>query len=100
MLGAIVTAFLIEARQDLTADPATINDSPTSYKKFEPTTTAWLVNAAWYSSLVLTLISALTAVLARGWLAKYSVRMDRIPTMLAKFVIFLFLFFILLTVLY
>jgi hypothetical protein len=37
LLGAIVTAFLIETRQDVTADPATISDSPTSYKKFEPT---------------------------------------------------------------
>jgi hypothetical protein len=30
------------------------------------------VNAAWFSSLSLTLISALTAVLAKGWLAKYT----------------------------
>jgi len=30
------------------------------------------VNAAWFSSLCLTLISALAAVLAKGWLAKYT----------------------------
>ncbi|KAJ7853209.1 hypothetical protein B0H13DRAFT_1643143, partial [Mycena leptocephala] len=82
LFGAILTAFLIESRKDLKQDPlqdilftlrALRNDSVTSTSElFRPTQSSLVVNAAWFSSLGLTLISALAAVLAKGWLAQYT----------------------------
>ncbi|KAJ7931091.1 hypothetical protein B0H13DRAFT_869966 [Mycena leptocephala] len=82
LFGAILTAFLIESRKDLKQDPlqeilctlrALHNDSVTSTSKpFRPPHSSLVVNAAWFSSLGLTLISALAAVLAKGWLAQYT----------------------------
>ncbi|KAJ7927145.1 hypothetical protein B0H13DRAFT_1598978, partial [Mycena leptocephala] len=76
LFGAILTAFLIESRKDLKQDPlqeilqALRNDSATSTSQpFQPTKSSLVVNAGWFSSLGLTLISALAAVLAKGWLA-------------------------------
>ncbi|KAJ7920522.1 hypothetical protein B0H13DRAFT_1453678, partial [Mycena leptocephala] len=76
LFGAILTAFLIESRKDLKADPlqqilqALSNDSAS--EPFRPSTPSLVVNAVWFSSLGLTLISALAAVLAKGWLAQYT----------------------------
>ena len=84
MFGAILTAFLIESRKDLTPDPIEAalqailqtlrNDSAamTTSESSKPSRASLVVNATWFSSLALTLISALAAVLARGWLAKYT----------------------------
>ncbi|KAJ7820397.1 hypothetical protein B0H14DRAFT_2455503 [Mycena olivaceomarginata] len=79
LFGAILTAFLIESRKDLKEDPlleilqALRNNSATSISEpFRPTKSSLVVNAVWFSSLGLTLISALTAVLAKGWLAQYT----------------------------
>ncbi|KAJ6545561.1 hypothetical protein B0H19DRAFT_887325, partial [Mycena capillaripes] len=72
LFGAILTAFLIESRKDLKADPleqilqALTNNS--NSQPFRPSSASLAVNAAWFSSLGLTLISALAAVLAKGWL--------------------------------
>ncbi|KAJ7186274.1 hypothetical protein GGX14DRAFT_383620, partial [Mycena pura] len=76
LFGAILTAFLIESRKDLKEDPlqqilqVLRNDSTT--EPFQPTKSSIVVNVAWFSSLGLTLISALAAVLAKGWLAQYT----------------------------
>ncbi|KAJ7223067.1 hypothetical protein GGX14DRAFT_352145, partial [Mycena pura] len=79
LFGAILTAFLIESRKDLKPDPlleilrALSDDSATSTSEpFRPTRSSLAVNAAWFSSLGLTLVSALAAVLAKGWLAQYT----------------------------
>jgi hypothetical protein len=73
LFGAILTAFLIESRKDLTQDPLllAIRQLPTT-EPFRPETSSVFVNAAWFCSLGLTLFSALAAVLAKGWLAKYT----------------------------
>ena len=48
------------------------NDSSTSTSQpFSPTKSSLAVNTLWFGSLCLTLFSALSAVLAKGWLAKY-----------------------------
>ncbi|KAJ7315188.1 armadillo-type protein [Mycena albidolilacea] len=79
LFGAILTAFLIESRKDLKEDPLVQilqtlrNGSATSISEpFQPTKSSLVVNAMWFSSLGLTLISALAAVLAKGWLAQYT----------------------------
>ena len=73
MRAAILTAFLIESHKDLTQDPLllAIHQLPTT-ELFQPETSSMFVNAAWFCSLDLTLFSALTAVLAKGWLTKYT----------------------------
>ena len=45
---------------------------PTSTEPFRPLRSSLFVNAAWFWSLGLTLFSALAAMLAKGWLAKYT----------------------------
>jgi hypothetical protein len=79
LFGAILTAFLIESRQDLKEDPlhqilrALQNNSAASNPEpFRPMKSSLVVNVVWFTSLGLTLISALAAVLARGWLAQYT----------------------------
>ncbi|KAF7336245.1 hypothetical protein MVEN_02172400 [Mycena venus] len=79
LFGAILTAFLIESRKNLKEDPlqqillALRNDSASSRSEpFRPTKSSLIVNAVWFSSLGLTLISALAAVLAKGWVAQYT----------------------------
>ena len=73
MFGAILTAFLIKSRKGLTQDPLilAIRQLPTT-EPFWPETSSVFINAAWFCSLGLTLFSALAAVLAKGWLAKYT----------------------------
>ena len=78
-----MTAFLIESRGDLSEDPqehllkeilGAIRNIPDSSaaEPFQPDSTSLHVNALWFSSLTLTLISALGGVLAKGWLAQYN----------------------------
>lgn len=45
---------------------------PFIQQPFQPDSSSLNVNGLWFSSLVLTLISALGGVLAKGWLAKYN----------------------------
>ncbi|KAF8521979.1 hypothetical protein BU17DRAFT_45439, partial [Hysterangium stoloniferum] len=78
LFGAILTAFLIESRKDLQADPlqeilqALQNHSTvTTSQPFRVSKSSLIVNYLWFTSLGLTLFSALCAVLAREWLAKY-----------------------------
>ncbi|KAF8521969.1 hypothetical protein BU17DRAFT_45361, partial [Hysterangium stoloniferum] len=75
LFGAILTAFLIESRKDLQVDPlqeilqALQNPlTATTSPPFKISKSSLIVNYLWFSSLALTLISALCAVLARQWL--------------------------------
>ncbi|KAF8513258.1 hypothetical protein BU17DRAFT_53375, partial [Hysterangium stoloniferum] len=78
LFGAILTAFLIESRKDLQVDPLqeilqTLQQrlTATTSPPFKVSKSSLIVNYLWFSSLALTLISALCAVLAREWLTKY-----------------------------
>ncbi|KIM34571.1 hypothetical protein M408DRAFT_98222 [Serendipita vermifera MAFF 305830] len=80
LFAGILTAFLMESSKDLKEDPqehllkeilnTLRNTSDTSI--FEPEQSSLHVNGLWFTSLVLSLISALGGVLAKGWLAKYN----------------------------
>ncbi|KAF8515223.1 hypothetical protein BU17DRAFT_6949, partial [Hysterangium stoloniferum] len=78
LFGAILTAFLIESRKDLQVDPlreilqALQNPlAVTTSQPFQVSKSSLVVNCLWFISLGLTLFSALCAVLAKEWLAKY-----------------------------
>ncbi|KIM33607.1 hypothetical protein M408DRAFT_19871 [Serendipita vermifera MAFF 305830] len=84
LFGGILTAFLIESRKDLQEDPQQhllkqilftlqqSNADPALLEPFQPEPTSIHVNGLWFSSLTLTLVSALGGVLAKGWLAKFN----------------------------
>ncbi|KAF8525520.1 hypothetical protein BU17DRAFT_41771, partial [Hysterangium stoloniferum] len=79
LFGAILTAFLIQNRKDLQGDPVEEilqvlqnQFAGTTFQPFEVSKSALIVNYLWFTSLGLTLVSALGAVLAREWLAKYN----------------------------
>jgi Family of unknown function (DUF6535) len=83
LFAAILTAFLVESRKDLKEDPQEhllkeiVNilrnsSAPSIEQPFQPDTSSIHVNGLWFSSLTLTLISALGGVLAKGWLGKYN----------------------------
>ncbi|CAG8493371.1 5218_t:CDS:10, partial [Acaulospora colombiana] len=83
LFASVLAAFLLESRKDLKEDPqerlltelldAFRGVSPTSPREtFHPTASAVAVNSLWFSSLTLTLLSALSGVLAKGWLAQYN----------------------------
>ncbi|KAF8525535.1 hypothetical protein BU17DRAFT_18169, partial [Hysterangium stoloniferum] len=78
LFGAILTAFLIESRKDLQVDPVQEilqvlqnHFAVTTSQPFQVSKSSLVVNYLWFTSLGLTLFSALCAVLAREWLAKY-----------------------------
>ena len=80
LFAGILTAFLIESSKDLKEDPQqnllkeilnTLRNSSES-STFEPEPSSLHVNGLWFTSLTLTLMSALGGVLAKGWLAKYN----------------------------
>ncbi|KAF8521787.1 hypothetical protein BU17DRAFT_18964, partial [Hysterangium stoloniferum] len=78
LFGGILTAFLIESRKDLQVDPlreilqALQNPlAVTTSQPFQVSKSSLVVNYLWFTSLGLTLFSALCAVLAKEWLAKY-----------------------------
>jgi hypothetical protein len=78
-----LAAFLIESRKDLKEDPQErlltellhafrgVSDISPSVA-FQPTSSALAINTLWFTSLTLTLMSALAGVLAKGWLAQYN----------------------------
>jgi CBS domain containing-hemolysin-like protein len=83
LFAGILAAFLIESRKDLQEDPQQSllrdilhtlrNDSDVSTSSgFHPSTSSLFVNYAWFISLTFTLVSALSGVLAKAWLAKYA----------------------------
>jgi Family of unknown function (DUF6535) len=85
LFAGILTAFLVESRKDLTEDPqehllkeiVNILRNTTDSSTFQPDPSSLNVNGLWFTSLTLTLISALGGVLAKGWLAKYNPASNR-----------------------
>jgi hypothetical protein len=83
LFAGILTSFLIESRQDLEEDPqerllkeilrTLRNASDTAASPpFQPDPAVITINSLWFTSLTLTLCSALGGVLAKGWISKYS----------------------------
>jgi hypothetical protein len=86
LFAAILTAFVVESRKELEEDPQqhllkdilrtlqTIHNLSDSADPlpFEPELSFININGLWFSSLALTLSSALGGVLAKGWISKYS----------------------------
>ncbi|KAJ7207734.1 hypothetical protein C8J57DRAFT_1033657, partial [Mycena rebaudengoi] len=88
LFSAILSAFLIEIRKGLQEDLQSITNSlltvlienqhnlatsqiPTS-RPFQPTSSSRWVNVLWFSSLMFSLMSALGASLAKGWITQFS----------------------------
>ncbi|KAJ7122072.1 hypothetical protein C8R44DRAFT_162974 [Mycena epipterygia] len=88
LFSAILSAFLIEIRKGLQEDLQNITNTlliilienqhnmtgpavPTS-THFEPTSSSRWVNGLWFSSLMFSLMSALGASLAKGWVTQFS----------------------------
>ncbi|KAJ7864332.1 hypothetical protein B0H13DRAFT_1637773, partial [Mycena leptocephala] len=88
LFSAILSAFLIEVRKGLQEDLQSItntlltiliedrhnvtNAQMTSAGAFKPTSSARWVNGLWFSSLMFSLMSALGASLAKGWITQFS----------------------------
>ncbi|PVG04933.1 hypothetical protein CPB86DRAFT_821479 [Serendipita vermifera] len=83
LFAAILTAFLIESRKDLYEDPqtqllkeilGTLRNVPetSTPQAFAAEASSLNINCLWFTSLTLTLSSALGGVLSKGWIAKYS----------------------------
>jgi hypothetical protein len=78
-----LTAFLVESRKELYEDPQTrllkdilatlqnASEALTS-ETFHPEASFLNINGLWFTSLTLTLSSALGGVLSKGWIAKHS----------------------------
>ncbi|PVF95915.1 hypothetical protein CPB86DRAFT_710298, partial [Serendipita vermifera] len=83
LFAAILTALLVESRKELAEDPQerllkdilrTLRNASDSVDPlpFQPESMFVNINGLWFSSLTLTLSSALGGVLAKGWISKYS----------------------------
>jgi hypothetical protein len=83
LFAGILTAFIIESRKELYEDPQTrlLRDILTTLRNaseilapdnFEPESSYLSINGLWFTSLTLTLSSALGGVLSKGWIAKQS----------------------------
>ncbi|PBK68525.1 hypothetical protein ARMSODRAFT_975925 [Armillaria solidipes] len=84
LYSAVVTAFLVESYQRLSADPveallsriSSQLDPSTNSSSFKPSYTPSssdvAINAAWFSSLVLALSAVLITILVKQWLYHYS----------------------------
>ncbi|CAG8689609.1 7880_t:CDS:2, partial [Acaulospora colombiana] len=82
LFASIITSFLIESSGGLKEDPQErllqdirsilINEPVSPTSNFQPDPSSLHVNALWYCSFTLTLISALSGVLAKGWIAYYN----------------------------
>jgi hypothetical protein len=82
LFAGVLAAFLLESRKGLQDDPQQVllreinralrNKSSTSpLLPFRPTTSSFSVNFLWFISLTLTLVGALSTVIAKGWIATY-----------------------------
>jgi len=82
LFAGVLAAFLLESRKGLQDDPqqallreikqALRNESSMSVSPpFQPSTSSFYINFLWFISLTLTLVSALSAVLAKGWVDTY-----------------------------
>jgi len=82
LFAGVLAAFLLESRKGLQDDPQQVllreikqalrNESSMSVSPpFQPSTSSFSINLLWFISLTLTLVSALSAVLAKGWVDTY-----------------------------
>jgi len=82
LFAGVLAAFLLESRKGLQDDPQQVllreisralrNESSTSSPiPFHPTASSFSVNFLWFTSLTLTLVGALSAVIAKGWIVTY-----------------------------
>jgi len=82
LFAGVLAAFLLESRKGLQDDPQQVllreinrtlrNESSTSAPlPFHPTTSSFAINFLWFISLTLTLVGALSAVIAKGWIDTY-----------------------------
>jgi len=82
LFAGVLAAFLLESRKGLQDDPQQVllreinqalrNESSTSTPlPFHPTTSSFYINFLWFICLTLTLVSALSAVIAKGWIDTY-----------------------------
>ncbi|KAJ6560638.1 hypothetical protein DFH09DRAFT_838085, partial [Mycena vulgaris] len=88
LFSAILSAFLIEIRKGLQEDLQNITNNLLlflienqhnitgpqipAFSRFEPTSSSRWVNGLWFSSLMFSLMSALGASLAKGWVTQFS----------------------------
>ncbi|KAJ7813727.1 hypothetical protein B0H14DRAFT_1431999 [Mycena olivaceomarginata] len=85
LFSAILSAFLIEIRKGLQEDLQTMTNNLlfiliqngtgaqiSSGSPFKPTSISRWVNGLWFSSLMFSLMSALGASLAKGWITQFS----------------------------
>ncbi|KAJ6587838.1 hypothetical protein B0H10DRAFT_1634221, partial [Mycena sp. CBHHK59/15] len=81
LFSAILSAFLIKVRKGLQEDlqdkanqlltALVENQHNSGTKSFKSTSTSHWVNGLWFSSLMLSLISALGGTLAKGWITDF-----------------------------
>ena len=82
LFAGVLAAFLLESRKGLQEDPQQVllreikwalrNEFSTSTPlPFHATTSSFSVNFLWFISLTLTLVGALSAVIAKGWIDIY-----------------------------
>ncbi|KAK0437157.1 hypothetical protein EV421DRAFT_1687178, partial [Armillaria borealis] len=86
LYSAVVTVFLVESYKWLSADPVEAllsrissqldpGTNSSSYKpSYTPSSSDVAINAAWFSSLVLSLSAVLIAILVKQWLFHYTWR--------------------------
>ncbi|KAG2005511.1 hypothetical protein CC2G_001912 [Coprinopsis cinerea AmutBmut pab1-1] len=79
LFAGVVASFLVEARSKLREDEQEalladirngVRSLPPPTQEFRPNTSLVWVNGLWFSSLLITLFSAIMAGLARGWIVK------------------------------
>ncbi|KAK7459677.1 hypothetical protein VKT23_009658 [Stygiomarasmius scandens] len=78
LFAGVVASFVIDKRQDLQSDSqqvllGNIRDvlSQEAAEPFTPSTVSLWINGFWYSSLLITLFSAMMGVLAKAWLVNF-----------------------------
>ncbi|KAE9402171.1 hypothetical protein BT96DRAFT_778949, partial [Gymnopus androsaceus JB14] len=85
LFSAIVTAFIIESYQSLSQDPTTqllseivarLNQSSTTSTadntSFSPDTSSVIINVFWFTSLILSVNTAVMAIVIKQWLLDYT----------------------------
>ncbi|KAH6867262.1 armadillo-type protein [Coprinopsis sp. MPI-PUGE-AT-0042] len=81
LFAGIVSAFVLESRKKLRMDDQelllqsihnALRGLPPQEDNYKPATEHLWINGLWFSSLVITLFSAIVGVLAKSWLVKYA----------------------------
>ncbi|HEV7738486.1 MAG TPA: DUF6535 domain-containing protein, partial [Chlamydiales bacterium] len=81
MFAGVVASFLVDSRRDLQPDPqvallanihsALLNEPSLGPELFVLRTSTLWINGLWFVSLLVTLFSATTAVVAKGWISNF-----------------------------